>query len=439
MIDPTRRHVLISGAAAALAAPVLFPASAFARRVAANDKLGLGLIGAGGMGSANLRQGLQDPGTELVAVCDVQRSRVEAWTARQPQAKGYRDYRELLADPRIDAVIIATPPHWHCLQAVEAAAAGKHVFLQKPMTLYPGEGIAVRNAMRKHGVVCQVGTQIHQVENYRRVVDWVRSGRLGPIGRVETFWGWNMGVAGIGTAPVEPAPDDIDFDLWLGPAPKCDYNRLLVADAAMHCSWMAYSGGWSPGMAPHLLDLPVWALGLTYPTRISAAGGRYVVGGDGDAPDTQDLLWQYPGLTMRWHFSQFNHHGYEFDNTTRALGIYFHGLNGTLRTNYGAREILPQIEGLDVADEPEAVIPPGTVHEFEWLECIRNGTQPSCNADYHLKVDLPLTLGNLSYTLGRSLDFDPTTESIVGDEEAARRAIPEYREPWRFPREYLNG
>ncbi|MBC8328304.1 MAG: Gfo/Idh/MocA family oxidoreductase [Planctomycetes bacterium] len=180
MIDPTRRDVLISGAAAFLAGPILLPSTAFGRGgVPANDKIGLGLIGAGGMGSANLRQCLTDPGAELVAVCDVQQQRVDAWTSGRPGVKGYRDFRELLADPRVDAVIVATPPHWHCLQAVAAAAAGKHVYLQKPMTLYPAETLAVRNAMRRHRVVCQVGTQIHQEANYRRVVDWVRSGRLG--------------------------------------------------------------------------------------------------------------------------------------------------------------------------------------------------------------------------------------------------------------------
>jgi predicted dehydrogenase len=437
MNQPTRRDVLISGAAA-FAAPLLLPSRA-PGRAAANERVGLGLIGAGGMGSANLRQCLTHPAAELVAVCDVQRARREAWTAGRPGVRAYGDHRELLADPRVDAVIVATPPHWHCLQAVDAARAGKHLYLQKPMTLHPGESLAVRNAVQRHGVVSQVGTQIHQAPNYRRVVDWVRSGRLGPIGRVETFWGWNMGAQGIGTAPVEEAPDGIDFERWLGPAPACSYNRLLVADAANHCSWMAYSGGWTPGMAPHLLDLPVWALDLGLPERVSAFGGRYVVGGDGDAPDTQDMMWQYPGLTMRWHFSQFNHHGYEFGSFSRALGVYFHGLNGTLRADYGAREVVPQIDGFDAADEPPAGVPPGGVHEHEWLDCILEGGRPSCDVDYHLRVDLPITLGNLSHRLGRTIQFDPVGERILGDDEAARLAVPEYRDPWRFPAEYLEG
>jgi predicted dehydrogenase len=436
----TRRELLRSGAAAALAAPLLAASPRPVRSARSpNGKLGLGLIGAGGMGSHNARQCLLDPGVELVAVCDVQQARRQAWTEDRPDVKACLDHRELLADPRVDAVIIATPPHWHCLQAIDAAAAKKHVYLQKPMTLYPAETLAVRNAMRKHGVICQVGTQIHQGSNYRRVVDWVRSTRLGPIGRVETFWGWNMGASGIGRAPVEDPPAGIDFDRWLGPAVACPFNRLLVQDAAMHCSWMPYSGGWTPGMAPHLLDLVVWALDLGFPEQISAFGGRHVIGGDGDAPDTQDMLWHYPGLTVRWHFCQWNHHGYEFGSKARALGIYFHGLHGTLRTDYDRHEVLAQDKALDPKEPPPQVTPPGGVHEREWLDCIRAGTEPSCNADYHARVDLPITLGNLSHALGRTIRFDAASERIVGDDEAAARAVPEYRAPWRFPREYLAG
>ncbi|MBC8405869.1 MAG: Gfo/Idh/MocA family oxidoreductase [Planctomycetes bacterium] len=441
MPNITRREALISGAAAFLTTPVL-PVTRARRRgrtSPAMDKLGLALIGCGGMGSHNLRQSLADPDTELIAVCDVQKHRTDAWLNTHPSAKAYSDYRELLANPAVDAVIIATPPHWHCLQACAAAAAGKHIYLQKPMTLYPAESIAVRNAVRKHGVVSQVGTQIHQANNYRRVVDWVRSGKLGPIGRVETFWGWNMGVQGIGTAPKQAPPDDIDFEMWLGPAEETEFNALMVNDAAMHCSWMAYSGGWTPGMAPHLLDLPVWALNLGYPEKISALGGRFIVQGDGDAPDTQEMLWQYPNMTMRWHFSQFNHHGYEYDNVARALGIYFHGLNGTLLTNYNNHQIHPQNDQLNPDDVPEPITPDGGIHEIEWLNCIRNGGQPSCCVDYHIKVDLPITLGNLSHALGRTIHFDPSTESIIKDPAAARRAIPEYRGPWKFPKAYLNG
>ena len=437
----TRRDALRRGAGIA-AAPLFLSLPTLARKAGApREKIRLGLIGAGGMGSANLNSCLQDPDTVLTAVCDVQRSRMEAWTSTHPDVKAHADWRDLLADPNVDAVIIGTTPHWHCLMAVEAAKAGKHIFLQKPATLYPAESIAVRNAVRKHGVICQVGTQIHQADNYRRAVDWVRSGRLGPISRVECFWGWNTGPNGvIGKGHTgQPVPAGVDWEMFCGPAGPQEYHYGMIKDAATHCAFWRLSGGWTPGMAPHIVDLAVWALELGFPRKVSAFGGRHVIDNDGDAPDTQDMLFDYDNLTLRWHFSQVNHHGYEFGSHARALGTYFHGLHGTLRADYGSREVVPQNTELDPEVEPPKVIPDGMNHEHEWLQCIRDGTQPSCNMDYHIKVDLPLTLGNLSYTLDRTIHFDPETLEIVGDPQAAKIAVPDYHGAWEFPVEYLKG
>ncbi len=437
--QPTRRDALLRGAAVA-AAPFFATLPAAARRSSTRrEKIGLGLIGAGGMGSANLRSCLQDPDTRLAAVCDVQQPRMDAWTSQHPDAKAYGDWRELLADPGVDAVIIGTTPHWHCLNAVEAAKSGKHVFLQKPATLYPAESIAVRNAFRKHGVISQVGTQIHQAANYRRAVDWVRSGWLGPINRVECFWGWNTGIGGVlgkGRAG-QPVPDGVDWKMFCGPAGPLDYHPGMISDAAAHCGFWRISGGWTPGMAPHILDLAVWALELGLPKKISAFGGRFIMDNDGDAPDTQDMLFDYGHLILRWHCNRINHHGYEFGSQARSLGTYFHGLNGTLRSDYGSREVTPQNDSLDPEAEPPQVIPDGMNHEHEWLLGIREGTQPSCNMEYHLKVDLPIVLGNLSYVLERTIHFDPEKLEIVGDPEAARLAVPEYQGEWKFPVEYL--
>jgi len=437
----TRRDALVRGAAVA-AAPLFASFPGLAQKAGApREKIGLGLIGAGGMGSANLRTCLQDPDTRLVAVCDVQPPRMDAWTSKYPDAKAYGDWRDLVADPGVDAVIIGTTPHWHCLMAVEAAKAKKHVFLQKPATLYPAESIAVRNAIAKHGVISQVGTQIHQAANYRRAVDWVRSGQLGPINRVECFWGWNSGPGGVvgkGRAG-QPVPDGVDWEMFCGPAGPMDYHPAMISDAAAHSGFWRISGGWSPGMAPHIIDLAVWALELGFPRRISAFGGRHVLDNEGDAPDSQDMMFDYGQLTLRWHFNRINHHGYEFGSHARALGTYFHGLNGTLRADYGSREVIPQNDSLDPQEEPPQVIPDGMTHEHEWLQCIREGTQPSCNMEYHVKVDLPIVLGNLSYVLGRTIHFDPETLEIVDDPVAAKLAIPEYHGSWEFPAEYLKA
>jgi predicted dehydrogenase len=439
---PSRRRFLQTAAITAIAMPEVIPASALGRsgQTAPGERISLGIIGVGGMGQANLSACAQYPDVVVTAVCDVWKQRRDAVVEKhRATAKGYDDYRELLARRDVDAVIIATPPHWHALHAIRAVEAGKDIYLQKPMTMYPCETLAVRNAVNKHKRISQIGTQIHATENYRRVVEWVRSGKLGPIGVVRTFNVMNQGPNGIGRAPVEAPPEGLDWNMWLGPAPKRPFNRLLAADAYYHCSFWDYSGGWTPGMAPHIVDLPVWALDLKVPTVTSCSGGRYVIRDDGDVPDTQEVIWQYPGMTMTWMMSMCNSFAFDFGRGTpaRRLGIYFQGVNGTLLADYGRCEVVPEGDFLKDTTPPEKSVPPSPGQEREWLDSVKSRKEPSCSVNYHYRVDLPLTLANLSYKLGRSVRFDPVSERIVGDAQAEKLAKPVYRAPWKFPDEYL--
>ena len=440
MHQVSRRRTMRAGTTFAL--PEVVPASAVGRggKPAPSERIAVGLIGAGGMGRANLHNCAQYPDVVVTAVCDVWKQRLD--TALEPfksTARGYRDYHELLERADVDAVIIATPPHWHCLQAVHAAQKGKHIYLQKPMTLYPDESVAVRNAVRRHRVVTQIGTQIHASENFRRVVEWVRSGKLGHISVVRTFNVMNQGPEGIGHAPKEPPPADMDWDMWLGPAPKREFNRLLVTDAYYHSSFWDYSGGWTMGMGPHIIDLPVWALDLQVPLVTHCTGGRFVLRDDGDVPDTQEVLWQYPGVTMTWMMNMVNSFGFDFGrgSPARRLGIYLHGVNGTLFADYGRYEVVAEGEFLKDLSPPPQSIPPSPGHEREWLDGIKSGKQPSCNVEYHYRIDLALTLANVAYRVRRAIRFDPRTERIIGDREAQRLARPQYRPPWKFPAEYV--
>jgi predicted dehydrogenase len=435
------RTVAATGAAG-VAVPYFVPASALGQegQPGANDKIGVGLIGCGGMGQANLNACAGHPDVVVTGACDVWKNRREAVVARYPEtAKPYHDYREMLQSPDVDAVIIATPPHWHGRMAVDACEAGKDLYIQKPMTLYVGESLAVRNAVRKHQRICQVGTQIHASENYRRVVEFIRSGQLGHVSVARTFHVMNDGSDGLGNTPNSDPPPELDWNFWVGPAPLQPYNSLVVQSSYNHCSFMFCSGGWTPGMAPHLIDLPIWALDLNYPEITYCSGGRYLVQDPGDAPDLQEVLWQYPNFTLTWMMSVINSFGFDFGRgqPARRLGIYFHGVNGTLFSDYGQHQVVPEGDFLKDATPPEKSIPPSPGHEREWIECIKTRQQPSCNPDYHCKVDVPVCLANLSMQLGRSIRFDPATEKIVGDDEAARRSVPEYRDPWKFPAEYL--
>jgi len=440
----TRRrfiHRVAATGTAGMAVPYFVPAAALgqAGRPGANDKIGVGLIGCGGMGRANLNACAARPDVVVTGACDVWKSRRETVVGQfKDTAKGYHDYREMLGAKDIDAVIIATPPHWHCRMAVDACEVGKDLYLQKPMTLHVGESFAVRNAVRRHKRICQIGTQIHAGQNYRRVVEFIRSGKLGPISVARTFNVMNQGPNGIGNPANSEPPAEIDWNLWIGPGAMQPYNPLIVRDAYHNCSFMALSGGWTPGMAPHIVDLPVWALDVGYPEVTYCSGGRYVVKDAGDAPDVQEVLWQYPNFTMTWMMSLVNSFAFDFGRGTpaRRLGIYFHGVNGTLYANYGMHEIVPEGDFLKDAKPPAQSIPPSPGHEQEWLDCIRTREQPSCNPDYHCKIDVPICLANLSMELKRAIHFDPATERIL-DEEAARRAIPQYRDPWKFPRQYV--
>ena len=355
----TRREFLKTSATAAALAlmPLILPSSVSA--VAPSERINLGIIGCGGMGTSNLNICARYPDVVVTAACDVWDARLEAVTDRfKGTCKGYRDFREMLQQKELDAVIIATPPHWHALQAIAACQAGKDLYLQKPMTLHLGESFAVRNAVNKHQRICQIGTQIHAGENYRRVVEYVRSGNLGPISAVRTFNVMNQHPDGVGHLGGKDSPQNlgIDWDLWCGPAPLCEFNRTLARDAYYHSSWMAYSGGWTPGMAPHIIDLPAWALELGFPTVTSASGGRFVLQDDGDAYDNHEVLWQYPKMTMTWMSSLTNSYGFDLEGEStpqRRLGIYFHGVNGTLYANYEMFKIVAEGDKMKNCSTPE--------------------------------------------------------------------------------------
>jgi predicted dehydrogenase len=426
----------------AAVAATFIPASALGRAGAPppSDRISLGIIGVNGMGRSNLANCAKHPDVAVTAICDVSSERREkALALHSGTAKGHADFRELLARKDVDAVIIAASPHWHALMAIEAVKAGKDIYLQKPMTMHPAETLAVRNAINKHKRISQIGTQIHASANYRRVVEWVRSGKLGKIGVVRTFNVMNQGANGIGHAPKQDPPAGLDWNMWLGPAPARPFNSLLFADSYNHCSFWDYSGGWTPGMAPHIIDLPIWALNLDIPEVTSCTGGRFAISDDGDAPDTQEVTWHYPNFTMTWSMNCANSFAFDFGRgkPARRLGIYFHGVNGTLFTDYGKHEIVGEGEFFTSATPPPESIPPSPGHEREWLDCVKSRQQPSCNVNYHWKVDMALTLANLSYKLGRSIRFDAKTEKIVGDKQAAKLARPVYRHPWKFPAEYL--
>jgi len=435
--------------AATVAAPYFLTSNALAApgRKGANDKINIGVIGTGSLAKYwHFPQLLKQQDVVIAGVCDVWQERLDQAVERcksadkRHLATPHHDYRELLARDDIDAVLIATPPHWHALQAIHAAEAGKDFYVEKPMTLFIGESLAVYRAALLHKCVTQVGTQTHAHSNYRRVVEYVRSGQLGKINMARTFNIMNQGPEGIGNEPHCDPPSDLDWEMWVGPAPMSRYHPAITKDAYTHSSFMVYSGGWTPGMGPHIIDLPYWALDLGFPKRTSSTGGRYLIKDVGDAPDTHEVLWEYDKFTMTWSMSLINSYGHEFqekDKIKRRLGIYLQGVNGTLMADYGTMRIVPEGDRMKDAKTPAESIPPSKGHHREWLDGIRTRQQPLCHVGYHYKMDIALVLANLSLQLNRTIKFDPQTETIAGDPEAERYTKPVYRDPWKLPEQYL--
>ncbi len=443
----TRRDLLAHTGrigAAAVAAPYVIPSGVLAApgRVGPNDKISIALIGSGGQGNWNLGQLLEQQDVAITAICDVWKERRDRTLTRCKDAKGYNDFREVLQRDDIDAVLIATHPHWHAYISIAAAEAGKDFYCEKPMTLGVGESLAVLRAARKHKRVTQIGTQIHATANYRRVVDVVRSGALGKISTVRTFHVLNQGPEGLGHSPETDPPEGLDWEMWCGPAPLRPFNMLIAKDSYTNPSFMAYSGGWTPGMAPHIVDVPWWALELDYPRSTSSTGGRYIIQDDGDAYDFHQVQWQFPNLTVTWWTSLVNSYG--FDNQGgpglhRRRGMYFHGVNGTMLADYDVLKIIPEgdrMKGFEI-EKVEKVIPDSPGHHREWLDCIRSRQQPSCSVEYHHKIDIAINLSLISLKLGRSVQFDPATLTIPNDPEANKLLVPPYRAPWKFPSQYL--
>jgi predicted dehydrogenase len=441
----TRRAFLQTAAGATLIAPLLAPASILSAKgqTPPNSRLNIGLVGCGGMGRANLNECARHADVAVTAVCDVWKQRRDSVVAQfKHSCKGYADYREMMQAKDLDGVIIATPPHWHTLQAIAACEAGKDIYLQKPMTLHLGESLAVRNAVKQHNRISQIGTQIHAGQNYRRIVEFMRAGNLGKIGVARTFNVMNQGPQGVGRAKDKSKPEGIDWEMWCGPAPMVPFNPILAADSYNHGSWMDYSGGWTPGMAPHIIDLPIWALDLGYPLVTSSSGGRFIVDDDGDAYDHHEVIWRYPNMTLTWMSSLTNSYDFVMRDkvpTERRLGIYFHGMDGTMFADYGSYRVMSEGDRMKGKEPPPHSIAPSPGHEREWLDCMKSRQQPSCSVFYHVKVDVPIVLSLLSLKLDRSIRFDPATERIVGDDQAAKMAVPEYRSPWKFPAKYLQG
>ena len=313
-------------------------AASYERIAGANERITGGLIGAGAQGRAVWGRFLKQPGVNPGAVCDVYRPHLaKAAAMSEGRARTYKDFRRLLEQKDIDAVIVATPDHWHALPTILACQAGKDVYVEKPLSLTVREGRAMVNAARKYKRVVQTGSQQRSGAHYARAVEIVRSGSLGTIAHVTASHIRNS-MPGFGRFPDSDPPPELDWDMWLGPAPYRPYNKLRCI-YSFRWFW-DYSGGQMTNWGAHNLDIARWAMNVRAPLSVAAFGGRYAIEDGGETPDVQEVIYRFPGFVLTWSVREMNgmsKGGFEFHGTKGNLSLSRGGFKVTAET-WGEKE-----------------------------------------------------------------------------------------------------
>jgi predicted dehydrogenase len=422
---PVTRRVFL-GTAAAVAASSFRPVHA---RQAPSDQVVVGMIGVGGMGTGRLREFLKQPDVRIGAICDVDRRHAERAVALVEKERGYRpptygDFRRLLQQREIDAVAIVTPDHWHAIPTVRAFEAGKDVFVEKPLSYSVAEGRAMADASLRYQRVTQMGNHIHSGANYRRVVELVQSGALGRVKRVHSWVVFNPGH--ITNDQPATVPAELDYDFWLGPAPKRPYHPLRTHFTYRH--FWDYSGGTFIDFWCHIVDVAMWALDLPAPKSVVAVGGRLHLTDATETPDTLDALLEYPDLMFTHSLRSaplpgFDHMG--------SIGCVFEGTEATLVTNYGTHEVWVKGKKVEDVQRPPQTIPDSPGHIREFVDAIRSRTlETSCNLRYGHRLTKLGLLANIAYRTGRRIQWDDQRERIVGDATASRLLSRRFRKPY---------
>jgi predicted dehydrogenase len=421
--------------------------------VAPSDRVRVGFIGVGGFGyGTNLPGFMRNADVEVAAVCDVLDANVDrAVTLSGGKARRYKDYRRLLEDKAIDAVVVTTPEHWHAIMTIDACDAGKDVYVEKPCAHHIKDGRLMVEAARRNNRIVQVGTQQRSGAHFQRVAKYVREGRIGDI-YYATCWHHSPR-----SAPVTPVkggpPAGMDWDLWLGPAPNLPYDEVM--NVGRRGSWDFWGGNLTE-WGSHLADIVFWAMNVKAPERVAALGGQFHRK-QGQIPDTLQISYTYPGFLF--HYSILHHNSYGLNGDIGAArfgsyGIQFHGTKGTLFVDRSGFRLTPQPTRQEEPNQPPG--PPTTdsrapgfyytteiqpevsdssvqhpPHVRNFLDCVKSRKRPIAEIEDAHYTNTALRLGNISYRVGRTLRWDAAREVVVDDAEANALAVGTYRAPWK--------
>ncbi|MBP8132484.1 MAG: Gfo/Idh/MocA family oxidoreductase [Candidatus Hydrogenedentes bacterium] len=440
----SRRTFIKRSAGAALGATVATNAGAQVYKsifpqtvIGANEKIYTGHIGTGGMGRANLGFVMQRDDMEIVAICDLYRKNLErgAQMASQkfPNITKHHDFREILENKDVDAVVIATPDHWHCLCTLFAADAGKDIYCEKPLSTTIEEGRAMIEAVRRNNVVFQGGNMQRSGAHFQEAVELVRSGYIGQVGSVEAFIQDEETVDGIGMGDDDQAKweqEGLDWEFhqgWVEHKPF-NTNRWIY-----NFRWfLDYSGGKITDWGAHLIDAALWGMGDAekQPVSACAMGGKYVVHDNRTTPDTLDVVWEYDTFTLKFTnrvWNQFLPEGFQ------SHGVLFHGTLGTLRVDRSGYEVYPVKNNGGCEPKKGGATPLNEPHWENFCQCVRERKDPISTVELLHNTTRTCHMGTCSYVAGGRLFWDLETEHFKGDDEVAKKG-----NAWAY-RPYLNG
>jgi predicted dehydrogenase len=434
------RRTFLAGAGAVIAAPT------FIRARGLLDKLNIAAIGVARRGAANLTGVASE---NIVALCDVDANALGAAGAKYPGARKFADFRKLFdRAASFDAVIISTCEHTHAPATMLALKHGKHVYCEKPLTHNVWEARRIREEAAKVKVATQMGIQMHATDNYRRVVELVQAGAIGPVREVHVWvsraWGWqspeaaaqNKDVISVQERPrdAQPVPAGLDWDLWLGPAPQRPFHSIYVPGPKWY-RWWDFGNGTMSDLGSHWNDLPFWALKLKAPLTIQASGPPPH---PEIAPASMSAVYEYgprselPAVKLVWHQGE-NKPGIW---TAGAIpkwtnGVLFLGEKGMLLADYGKHVLLPE-KNFAGYRRPEPTIPSSPGHYAEWIEACKTGKPTSAEFQYSGWLTEANHLGNVAYRVRKKLEWDAENLRARNAPEADTLIRREYRKGWEL-------
>lgn len=434
----TRRRFFAKAAGATFGAAAALAVSQQQGIMGANDKVVAGVIGYGEMGTENMASFMKHPEVEIGAICDVYQPRLDKGVQDAGgRAKAYKDFRQLLDDKEIDVVIVASPDNWHALHMVMACQAGKDVYVEKPISTTLEEGKVMVEAARKYKRVTQVGTWQRSGVHFQKAVQAVQDGILGSVRFARTWNYRNFCPEGFGNPPdSEPLPG-LDWDMWLGPAPRRPFNRNRCGIGNRWSTFRYfwdYAGGWMTDWGIHLLDIVLWGMKADGPRVITAAGGKFSIKDNRETPDILQVAYEFPDFVCTYEMREINSNSMY----GKDYGIEFHGTDGTLFLDRDGFAVFP--EKWEFEPKPvdrtasmkmESVNDALYDHITNFLACVKTRQRAVCDIEVGQRSSNTCFLANIAYRSKDRLMWDAASQRLIqGNQQAQRLLSREYRAPW---------